>query len=571
MENGACALPIGFDDHIMALEGIKLMLNNGFKESEMLFNKFKQVSPQMSAGSSFLSFLNGLMTFEDEKLALAVSELKLTQKLCSMGDETFASIKTKFMKKANQKPQPTFATTLQNKIIAADCHLYLALISFIHQDISGYIKGGWILRKAWKIYEKLYEQINALYMLSQLTHNRNPATEQKGKVNPEQSKLQEQLKLIPPPTLERLHGSVSFGFGLFNLCVSLIPQKLLKVVNLIGFHGDRDIGLSSLKSASESEDMKSPLAMLALLWYHTVVRPFFAVDGERSDLGIPEVEQIMEKNEAIYPKSSFVLFFKGRIQRCKRNMEGALESFQFAYDSASDQRELQLLCGHEVGWCSLMQLDWQRAFTHFDMLRNESKWSVCYYTYLAALACGISGDILQSTKLFAEVPKTMKRKDNQLEQFIVRKAKTLQKVPVTYEYLLLYILELLYLWRALPNCTDDCLKKMLEECEKMTIKELAGLKNLVLGGIYKAMGVNDKAMQYFQIAMRISDRDFEDGHIAPYACFEISSLMMEVTHTKVKGYELLKQCKDSFEGYDFENRLHMRIHATEHRIKENNL
>jgi len=62
-------------------------------------------------------------------------------------------------------------------------------------------------------------------------------------------------------TLARLYGSVCFGFGAFNLCVSLVPQHLLRIVNMIGFSGDRDVGLQSLQIACESKDMKAPLAM----------------------------------------------------------------------------------------------------------------------------------------------------------------------------------------------------------------------------------------------------------------------------------------------------------------------
>ena len=38
-------------------------------------------------------------------------------------------------------------------------------------------------------------------------------------------------------------------------------------------------GLKALVFASNSKDMKAPLATLGLLWYHTVLRPFFALDG----------------------------------------------------------------------------------------------------------------------------------------------------------------------------------------------------------------------------------------------------------------------------------------------------
>uniref|UniRef100_H2Z4Z9 Uncharacterized protein n=1 Tax=Ciona savignyi TaxID=51511 RepID=H2Z4Z9_CIOSA len=54
--SGVIDLPQDFEDHILAHEGIALMLNNGFKESQDLFAKFKNSSPLMSAGSSFVCF-----------------------------------------------------------------------------------------------------------------------------------------------------------------------------------------------------------------------------------------------------------------------------------------------------------------------------------------------------------------------------------------------------------------------------------------------------------------------------------------------------------------------------------
>lgn len=58
-----------------------------------------------------------------------------------------------------------------------------------------------------------------------------------------------------------------------------------------------------------------PLHRLALLWYHTVVRPFFALDGSDNKAGLDEAKEILLKKEAAYPNSSLFMFFKGRIQR----------------------------------------------------------------------------------------------------------------------------------------------------------------------------------------------------------------------------------------------------------------
>ena len=55
-----------------------------------------------------------------------------------------------------------------------------------------------------------------------------------------------------------------------NIIMSLIPPKLMKLANLFGFHGDRRVGLQALEFASNSQDMKAPLARCVCV--HVVLR-----------------------------------------------------------------------------------------------------------------------------------------------------------------------------------------------------------------------------------------------------------------------------------------------------------
>ena len=86
-------------------------------------------------------------------------------------------------------------------------------------------------------------------------------------------------------SLSRLLGAVNFGYGTFQLCMSMVPPKILKLIEFLGFEGDREVGLACLDYTSHSKDMKAPLATLGLLWYHTVLRPFFALDGANNYSG----------------------------------------------------------------------------------------------------------------------------------------------------------------------------------------------------------------------------------------------------------------------------------------------
>lgn len=122
--------------------------------------------------------------------------------------------------------------------------------------LTAYIKGGWILRKAWKMYNKCHSDISHL----QETCQRRSSVHQESLSVDNANHNAPVENGVTPEALDRLKGSVSFGYGLFHLCISMVPPHLLKIINLLGFPGDRLQGLSSLMYASESKDMKAPLA-----------------------------------------------------------------------------------------------------------------------------------------------------------------------------------------------------------------------------------------------------------------------------------------------------------------------
>lgn len=55
------------------------------------------------------------------------------------------------------------AEKLEEQIILADSQVCVALLTFLQQDLSSYVKGGWVLRKAWKVYQHTYTEICNLY------------------------------------------------------------------------------------------------------------------------------------------------------------------------------------------------------------------------------------------------------------------------------------------------------------------------------------------------------------------------------------------------------------------------
>ncbi|XP_038159726.1 tetratricopeptide repeat protein 39C-like isoform X1 [Cyprinodon tularosa] len=560
------------NDAELALKGINMLLNNGFKESDELFRTYRNHSPLMSFGASFVSFMNAVMTFEEEKMQTAFDDLKSTERLCeSENASVIETIKNKIKRSQvdSQRSGMAALDRLQRQIIIADCQVYIAVLSFIKQELSAYIKGGWILRKAWKMYNKCYNDITQLQEGSRRRASEQQAVPLPSTSDPSHSSRSsstgpsrsQRLDGISPEVLDRLKGSVSFGYGLFHLCISMVPPHLLKIVNLLGFPGDRHQGLSALTYASESKDMKAPLATLALLWYHTVVQPFFALDGSDTQAGLMEAKCILKQREATYPNSSLFIFFKGRVQRLECQISSALKSFNDALDLASDQREIQHVCLYEIGWCSMIELNYGEAYRAFERLKAESRWSQCYYAYLTGVCQGATGDLEGAILTFTDVQKLFKRKNNQIEMFSLKRAENFQSPSLSKELCILSVIEILYLWKALPNCSSANLQTMTHVLQGIEDASWAGLKNLLLGAISGCLLNTKDAVQYFHLAARDEVGRQCNSYVQPYSCYEMACVLLNSPETAAKGRTLMLQAKEDYAGYDFENRLHVRIHS----------
>lgn len=54
---------------------------------------------------------------------------------------------------------------------------------------------------------------------------------------------------------------------------------------------------------------------MALLWYHTIVRPFFALDGSNVKAGVEVAKELIRESQPEFQDSALFLFFIGRIER----------------------------------------------------------------------------------------------------------------------------------------------------------------------------------------------------------------------------------------------------------------
>jgi len=184
---------------------------------------------------------------------------------------------------------------IQREVILSDCLLYQAALVVLNQDMKSYVRGGWYIRQAWKRYRKLYHEVQRIYAARVTGISRELSTVSASastesspdavispspsigpeifsldgeipveEIEPDFSDVRSGLGEMSKDALSRLLGAVSFGYGVFRLLVSLIPPKILRWIQFLGFEGDQDEGLACLEYCSQSADMKAPLAVYVL-------------------------------------------------------------------------------------------------------------------------------------------------------------------------------------------------------------------------------------------------------------------------------------------------------------------
>ncbi|XP_052891685.1 tetratricopeptide repeat protein 39C-like [Anopheles moucheti] len=706
--------------------GITMWLNNMPKAAEDSF-KDRPSSVHIVAGHTFISFMNAVISWETEKMNDAQTRLRELEKQCAGDVGWLKSVRSKLF--GSSEPRKSLTETLEEQIILADSQLCLAILVSLGQDIGGFVKGGWLLRKAWKVYQHTYQQIYQLYSDTQdidgamslpqapLRHQ-PPATKDSGAgmrvsldlgtpsstdwtvpnstlQSPDDCKWSSQLealrksktttfeltepfnemtssesdpsgssggsvkksyttdfvgiispsgagssteslehsvplgverssiaarerltldfnqgrerrinvpngmtprattscrfltapcepgpneRAIHPEDVHRLMGAISFGYGVFQLSISLLPPSLLKLISFLGFEGDRAMGIACLSFSRQSNDMRAPLATLALLWYYTIVTPFFALDGSNLSLEIAAAQELIDEANGQFAKSSLFLFFRGRVERLKSNIQDAIRAYELAYRSSA-QREIKLLCLHEIGWCRLIQLDFGTAMKNFNELKLCSQFSKSFYSYLTAICEGSFGQFSNLVKWRTEILELINRspqKDSQIERYIFRRSLKLPRAEsgeqpkyrssLYWKYL---VFEMLFLWNTLSSCNEEQLESMVADCSQPTdafSEPMVGISRLILGACLTCRARYDEAIRAFRecISMRekFDHQEQQDMHISAFAYYELAVLLLRQQNDgAAEAHRLLLHAQQNFKNYDFDNRVSVRIHT----------
>ncbi|CAH8861190.1 unnamed protein product [Trichobilharzia szidati] len=384
--------------------------------------------------------------------------------------------------------------------------------------------------------------------------------------------------------------------------ISMLPRRVLKLLEFVGFSGDRQFGLEQLRLGAQMHDsLRGPLCALLLLSYdlyatHMLGDSVVSVSCEQPE-HLKEARELLDQWSVVYPKSAIFLLLAGRLEEISGNLKAAIELFGRSIDSQSDWIHYHHLCYWELIWCYALQGDWQQAIRYTEKLALESRWSQASYRYMKAafllqsIEDRTAPDITSNDgtsknpqdvvdQLLADIPKLVKRfggRSLPIEKIALRKSSRYFSQNKT---LTLPALELIFIWNGFKmiQSQPDAITTFIMICENK-INELFQNRDtnenffddyclaLMLKGVcLRCRGQPFQAFMCFTEILQSKKKLKMDTYLLPYCEMELCHLSYEDGDIDEAVKHLEKAL--SYKGYHLESRLHFRIHEMDTKLKE---
>uniref|UniRef100_A0A670IAQ0 Tetratricopeptide repeat domain 39A n=1 Tax=Podarcis muralis TaxID=64176 RepID=A0A670IAQ0_PODMU len=439
------------------------------------------------------------------------------------------------------------------EICYAECLLQRAALTFLQdENMVSFIKGSIKVRNSYQTYRELDSLIHSPHYV-------------KGENHP------------------HFEGGVKLGVGAFNLTLSMLPSRIVRLLEFVGFSGNKEHGLRQLQEGASVYSFRSVLCTMLLLCYHTFMT-FVLGTGKGN---VEEAEKLLKPYLARYPKGSIFLFFAGRIETIRGNVDGAIKRFEECCEAQQNWKQFHHMCYWELMWCFTYKRQWKMAYFYADLLSKENTWSKATYIYMkAAYLCMFGPDDHKpfgddDVALYRAVPSLKLKiagKSLPTEKFAIRKSRRyLSSNPVP---LPVPVLEMMYVWNGyavIGKCPDltggilECLEDAEAALERspgnsyLFVDDQCVIK-LLKGLCLKYLGKISEAEEHFTYIHLNEKKIKYDHYLIPNALLELALLYLDQDRRE-DAVKILERAKQNYKNYSMETRTHFRIQAALHQAK----
>ena len=219
---------------------LNLFLNNRFNEAKARVEPWSKESFYHALGYSTIMFVQAVMTFEMSDIEEAVKVTKRSVAVCNKFRRK-GSMMNAFGKGKNYYNEYT-REEIHAEVCYAECLLERALLTFIQdENLISFVKGSLKIKSCYSAYRECVRIL------------------EKRAWKDDDHKM-------------HFESGVCMGVGTFNLMISLLPAKIMKLLEFVGFSGNKRRGLEYLENGARMESsLRGPLCSLVLIAFHTIL------------------------------------------------------------------------------------------------------------------------------------------------------------------------------------------------------------------------------------------------------------------------------------------------------------
>ncbi|XP_058406652.1 tetratricopeptide repeat protein 39B-like [Diceros bicornis minor] len=523
--------------------GLYLFLNNRFSDAINLIHPWSKNSIYHALIYDILMVVKAILTFDPQDIQTGMTAAQEAVKTCNS-----------FRRKSRMMSLPHLVSKqgikaikeeeLHAEVCYAECLILKSTITFIQDDsVLSFLKSGISVGLSYQIYKDCQQ------VLTQIPNN--------------QSK-----------THRHLVGGIKFGLGAFNLILSLVPPKTLKLLNVVGYSGDREVGLALLHESASESHLNNILSVVTLLFYYNYIYVAFGVEKGHNSA----IEDLFLIYLQKFPKCVILKFFHARFTMLKGNLENAQLILEESIFIQNEWKQIHHLCYWELMWCHIFLQDWKQAYRYADLLFQNSRWSKTIYLYSKAILLALLPS--DFVKLVSEDMNSLFIKVDSLKVKILGTSVPIEKFvadkgqrygTTTGWFTAQPILEFIYAWsgfrviskklgliRSWLSIIDKGEELLRENPNKEYGTDDISLLNLLKGLCLKHLGKYSMAEQYFNRVIQKEKLLKYDHYLVPYTYYELGILyyLKGDNANATKSLDNIKNYKD----YSMEARLQFRVH-----------
>lgn len=411
--------------------------------------------------------------------------------------EVSRSKKKKAFKKAEKSAKKSGEAFDKRWQLECDiCYADALLMRSIGQlMMNSYLRGGVNLRKAWGCYYALITLVE-----------------------------KDVDKTIP----RDLEMCIKYGTGTFYAFLALVPAKLMKLLSIIGFISDKELGEQYLTEVFESDTIRSPFAALVLCTFYL----FLPTGLSNVEVTLSKAKRILDTMNARYPNNTYFNGYANFYYRKKGETEPAVRSITLAAQNAERAGLVPLLIKYLHADTLFMDLQWTNALNQYQTVlkhleKTKEKFAYTGQVTLSVAAChvmlGDDAKALEWAKKVNSMYNPKSKNDSNSPKFANRVIANQRLLPLMGVYML-------YINRDLAHMSPEQGKRVLAELQRVTKgKDLSGpeaenMHNLFVGVIEKGSDNVDGSMKYMSKIFGNEKQIPSDSMILPFTYYETAEM-----------------------------------------------